>query len=201
MNSRPVILLTCSLFCFSLLVHGQENKISRLLPHHGKIQFAGGIGFMSAGFGYATNNKKFNIDAYYGYVPENLGGIEIHSVTSKVTWIPISRNLCQDIHWQVLTTGVLVNYAFGEQYFFLSPTNYPLKYYGLPTAAHIGFFVGGGLQYRKVGCYFELGSTDKSLGSYVRNVRSLKLTSILNIAFGLKVSFRDKFPGKKLKEE
>jgi hypothetical protein len=189
MKRLRFFLLGCILFPMLLPAQGGKG-VQRFLPHHVKLQFAGGIGFLSAGFGYETKNKKMQADLYYGYVPESAGGIEIHSVTGKFTWLPLSREYKNTVRVDLLTAGVLINYAFGRQYFLFSPENYPLKYYGLPTAAHIGFFAGGGIRYKKTALYYELGTTDKILGSYVRNVRSLAFTDIFNIAIGARVAFR-----------
>jgi hypothetical protein len=192
---KRLLCITLTFLIVPRVFYGQENKNpwTRLLPHHAKLQFAGGIGFISGGVGYQTQNRRLNFDAFYGFVPEGVGGIEIHSVTAKLTWTALKRQLSTDIHWQQLTAGLLLNYAFGDQYFFLSPENYPLAYYGIPTAAHLGLFIGTGIQYRKIGAYIELGTTDRSLASYIRNVRSLPITDILNIAVGIKLSFRDRF--------
>lgn len=175
---------------FPLLMAAQKKSgVNRFLPHHSKLQFAGSIGLLSAGLGYESKNEKFQTDFYYGYVPESAGGIAIHSVTGKFTWTPFSTRIAPGTRLSWLSAGVLVNYAFGKQYFLFSPRNYPLHYYGLPTAAHIGFFAGGGIRRHQLGLYYEIGTTDKMLGSYVRNVRSLNFFDIINLGFGAKFSF------------
>lgn len=169
----------------------QSHKgFSRLLPHHASLQFAGGIGFFSAGVGYGSKNHRLLGDFYYGYVPEQVGGVSIHSVTGKITWAPLSHKLSKTMRWQMLTTGLLVNYAFGKQYFLFAPANYSYSYYGFPTAMHVGIFAGGGFFYKRAQLYYELGTTDKELLSYINNARSLTLSDILNIAIGARISFK-----------
>jgi hypothetical protein len=176
----------------SILAIAQKKKrLQWLVPDHAKVQFAGGIGFLSAGLGYESKNKKFQTDFYYGYVPENVGGINIHSATGKLTWIPLALNLKRNFRLDILTTGLLINYAFGDQYFFLSPEYYPLKYYGVPSALHLGLFVGGGIRWKKLGAYYELGTIDRELSSYVTNARSLSFFDIWNLGIGLRYQFRD----------
>lgn len=189
----PVRLRSLLLCLFlPLFVIAQPHKgIGRLLPHHASLQFAGGIGFFAAGVGYGTKNHRLLGDFYYGYVPEQVGGVAIHSITGKITWAPLSHKLSKTMRWQMLTTGLLVNYAFGKQYFLFSPPNYPYSYYGFPTSLHVGIFAGGGFQYKRLQLYYELGTTDKELLSYIGNTNSLKFGDILNIAVGTRISFRE----------
>lgn len=189
MPAQVRALLLCLLL--PLFTIAQSNKgFSKLVPHHASLQFAGGIGFLSAGVGYGSKNHRLLGDLYYGYVPEQVGGVTIHSITGKITWAPLSHKLSKTMRWQMLTTGVLVNYAFGKQYFLFAPSNYPYSYYGFPTAMHVGIFAGGGFYYKRAQLYYELGTTDKELLSYINNTRSLTLGDILNIAIGTRISFR-----------
>ncbi|MEI9808825.1 MAG: hypothetical protein WDO16_13705 [Bacteroidota bacterium] len=71
----------------------QRTGFARLIPQHIKLQFAGSIGFLSAGFGYESPNKRFQGDFFYGYVPESVGGVTIHSVTAKLTWMAVWKEL------------------------------------------------------------------------------------------------------------
>jgi hypothetical protein len=184
------ILLFYLLITFSVTLPAQQDKVAKaLIPDHGTLQFAGGIGFFSGGIGYDSKSKRFQTDILYGYVPEKLGGVKIHCITGKFTWIAISGRIKHNIRVDWLSTGILINYVFGKQYFFLSPDKYPLKYYGLPTAAHVGIFTGGGLRYKKAGIYYELGTTDRDLASYVGNIKAIPFFDIVNIGVGAKYFF------------
>jgi hypothetical protein len=168
------------------LIAQQTKKKKGILPHHAKLQYAGSIGFLSAGVGYEFAKKKLQADVYYGYVPESIGGINIHSVTGKLTWLPLAveRN---NFTFNLLTAGVLANYAFGKQYDF---SREAFDYYGFPTAAHIGLFVGGGLTRNKLGLYYELGSTDRDIVSFVNNTKGIRFHEIINIGIGARLKFR-----------
>jgi hypothetical protein len=187
MRCRFIYMLFFISFCFSLPAQVRKG-FTKLLPHYVKLQFAGGIGFLSGGFGYESKNKKFQADLSYGYVPENVGGIEIHSVTGKLTWAPVSRRLKNTMQLDLLTTGLYINYAFGKQYFLFSPENYPLKYYGIPSALHMGIFIGEGIRWKRLALYYELGSTDRELSSFITNARSINFTDILNLGIGIRIS-------------
>ncbi|MET0638372.1 MAG: hypothetical protein ABWZ25_20250 [Chitinophagaceae bacterium] len=164
------------------------KRISPLLPDHLNLQFAGAIGLVSAGFGYETKNHRLQGDFLYGYVPERAGGIDIHSVSAKLTWAAVSSQLRKDIRVDWLTTGVLVNYVFGKQYFLFNPKRYPFTYYGFPTAAHVGVSVGGGIYFKKLGLYYELGTTDRYIMSYIESPDAISFTDIFNVGFGARYS-------------
>ena len=43
--------------------------------------------------------------------------------------------------------------------------------------------------FNRTGFYYELGTTDRELISYINNTRSLKVTDIFHLALGIKSSF------------
>lgn len=93
-----------------------------------------------------------------------------------------------------LAVGGLISYTFGKQYFLFSPEYYPYSYYKFPTAMHTGVFVGSRLDKklprgRKIGLYYELGSTDREIIALVQNGKAIRMTDILNLAIGIKTSF------------
>ena len=181
----PRFIIFCLLTLPVCVTAQTAKKKTGIAPHYVKLQFAGSIGFLSAGAGYEFAKKKLQADGYYGYVPERIGGINIHSVTGKLTWLPLSLEH-KKTTYNLLTAGFLVNYAFGKQYDFSEEA---FEYYGFPTAAHIGLFVGGGIKRNRLGLYYELGSTDRDIVSYVNNTKSIRFHEILNIGIGAKWSF------------
>lgn len=170
------------------------SRRHKLLPDHVKVQYAGGIGFTSLGLGYQSRNDRLEGDFYYGYVPKSVGGDNIHAVSSKLTWYPVKKVDLKSLELRPLSAGVLLSYTFGKQYFLFSPENYPYSYYNFPTALHAGVFIGGRVDKpfkngKRVGLYYELGSNDREISSYLSNRNSLKLSEILNLALGVRTSF------------
>lgn len=164
------------------------------LPQYVKFQFAGGIGLISVGFGYESKNKKVEGDFYYGYVPEKRGGVEIHTVSSKLSWFPLKKVRYKGVGFRPLSLGTWVNYTFGKQYFLFSPENYPYNYYKFPTAMHMGAFMGGQVEVskskrKKLSFYYELGTTDVDVVSYATNVNAIQFSQIFNLGLGVKTSF------------
>ncbi|MET0466788.1 MAG: hypothetical protein ABW007_26745 [Chitinophagaceae bacterium] len=182
-------LLLIGFQCLGGFLFAQFNKGSSLLPHHAQVQYAGNIGFVSAGIGYATKNEKLQADLYYGYLPKRIGGTTIHSITGKFTASLIDRNYRKaDISF--LNLGFLVNYAFGDQYFLFSPDNYPYNYYRFPTAAFVGLVVGGSYKKGPYNFYYEVVAADRDMISFANNPSSIKFTEIWSFGAGVKMKLR-----------
>ncbi|HLO36897.1 MAG TPA: hypothetical protein VK173_00260 [Lacibacter sp.] len=181
-----------AIICISILPVGtmaqSEKSKTGILPHHAKVQFAGSIGFISVGAGYEfAKKKKLHVDFFYGYVPKKIGGINIHTITGKLTWIPVSLQK-GDFKVDLLTAGVLVNYAFGKQY---RLSRESLIYYGFPTAVHVAVFAGGALTKNKIGIYYEVGITDKELITFASNLKGgIKFHEIVNIGIGARIKLQ-----------
>ena len=193
MGKERIIIALC-LFLSGAAAAEDTSRRHRLLPDHVKVQYAGGIGFTSVGLGYQSRNDRLEGDFYYGYVPKSVGGVYIHTVSSKLTWHPIKKIALKSVEFRPLSAGVTLSYTFGKQYFLFWPENYPYTYYDFPTALHTGVFIGGRVDKpfksgRRVGLYYELGSNDREITSFIQNGRSLRLTDILNLALGIRTSF------------
>jgi hypothetical protein len=187
-------LLTCVILSEKLLA--QNGFLRTLVPHHLKIQHGGGIGYLAFGPGYTNSNKKLEYDLLYGYLPEKIGGVAIHSATFKCSWIPFSIETHKMIV-KPLVTGGLLNYAFGKQYFSFNPPNYSYGYYNFPTAINSAIFLGGRAgknvwpagKKKEISIYYELLIFDRELISYIGNTRVLDFDDIFTLGFGLKFAF------------
>ena len=186
-----------SCLCLSWL-QGYTQLVPVSLPQafakgwHAKAQFAGSIGFLSLGAG--RSGKKLEADLWYGYVPKSLGGVPIHAVTAKATWLPVKPVYWKGVVLRPLSLGGFVSYTPGSQYFLFNPEQYPFDYYSYPTAGHIGLFAGGqmAIQPQKMprlgqwAVYYELGTTDVRVASYFTNTSSLTLPDLFTLGFGIK---------------
>lgn len=183
-----------------MTVRAQDSSIKKrhwTWPHHVKTQFAGGIGFVSIGAGYANKKEKLEADLFYGYVPESLGGVTIHAATAKFAWWPFKAIPMSKVALKPLAAGLLVNYTFGKQYFGFTPRYYPFSYYDHPTSVHAGVFIGSQLQTKKKAkgpikqwaLYYELLTYDVELVSYLGNTHTLSPADIVTLGIGVKAKF------------
>jgi len=179
-------------------ISAQKKGFKIKPPDHIEVQYAGGIGFISIGAGYSTKNQKLEGDLYYGYLPKSVGGISIHSISGKVTWIPIHPVIIKKYQLEPLMAGLIVNYSFGKQYYSFDPPYYPYRYYSFPTAIHSALFLGSRIDHnfptntfvRQLSLYYEILSFDREIISLVSNPKSLQVTDIVTLALGIRVSLQ-----------
>src|SRR6187399_2558517 len=177
-------------------ISAQKKGFKIKPPDNIKLQYAGGMGFISIGAGYTTKNQKLEGDLYYGYLPESIGGVSIHSISGKVTWIPIHSVSIKKCQVEPLMTGLIVNYSFGKQYSSFDPPYYPYRYYSFPTAIHSALFLGSRIGYnfpeqsyvKRISVYYEILSFDREIISLVSNTKSLQLADIFTLSLGVKIN-------------
>jgi hypothetical protein len=176
----------------------QKKSFNLLVPDHVKVQYAGGIGFIAVGIGYSSKNKKSEGDLYYGYLPESIGGVRIHSISTKFVWIPVNTVRVKKYMLEPIMTGLIVNYSFGQQYFGFDPPNYPYRYYSFPTAIHSALFLGSRIRSNsptntfvsRLSLYYEILSFDREIISLVSNPKSLHITDIVTLSLGVKLNIK-----------
>lgn len=167
------------------------------VPDHIKMQFAGNIGFISGGPGYVSRNQSLETDLLVGFLPEKFGGDALVTISAKTTYSPWRIRLKNSYFIIPFSMGAYLSYTFGPQFDSKWPSYYPSGYYWWATAIRSGAYVGGkvGKQItvskRKstVELYYELGSYDLLMISYVQNRKFLSLPAISNLSFGVKLSF------------
>lgn len=191
------ILLTGYLFAQSSEINS-SSKFSRFIPVQAKLQFAGNIGFFSAGAGYQYMKDKIDLDLIYGYVPEIYGG-HLHTFTIKNTWTPFkSIKIDAKTEADLFTIGIPLSYTFGKNYFFLPPKDqYPKRYYDYSSALRIGIFGGGRIKYAfgsdklitESAFYYELGTYDLMVHNYIFNIGKMKFTDLFSLGLGMQFKF------------
>ena len=200
MKKRGLYFLPMILLTVQVLAGSADSTATRhwCIPDHIKIQFAGNIGFMSAGAGYGFAKNKFELDLMYGYVPPVYGG-NLHTLTIKNTWIPIKSLYAGDrIKFDILTLGIPISYTFGKQFFFVPPKDqYPSRYYDYSSALRFGFFAGGKVHYelpgscfREAGIYYELGTYDLLIHNYLFNKDSMRFGNLFSLALGVQFKLK-----------
>jgi hypothetical protein len=199
MRRRIIILLT--LLYVSGSSYGQdasEKEKKWYVPEYTKWQFAGAIGFISGGVGYVHSKEKMETELMLGFLPKSIGGDHLTSLTVKTNFLPWKVPLKEN-KWDLipLQLGGYLSYTFGSEFDTFLPEQYPSGYYWWPSSLRLGMFAGSRIRYytgaeSKLGpidVYYELGTYDLKLISYVLNVESLSVFDMLNISFGVKVEF------------
>lgn len=188
---------------FLLLVFSQNTTArqypntepSHFLPDHITGQFAGNIGVLSAGFGYASSSGKLSSDLMIGYVPRFIGDATIITIAQKNTFK--GRNFrYQKLHNLYPSLGFSINIETGNSSFLQLPSEYPNGYYST-NAIKFGLFAGLNYEgkvkpdsrFKQLVYYAEVGT----LGSYVYyNIKRKEYFNpdILSLALGVKIKLQ-----------
>jgi hypothetical protein len=167
------------------------------VPDHIKLQFAGNIGFISGGPGYLSRNKTLETDVLFGFLPQKYGGDALITITAKTTYSPWRIPLKNQYYIAPFSLGAYLSYTFGPQFDSKWPSYYPSGYYWWATSFRPGAYVGGKIgreaivskKRRGLELYYELGSYDLLMISYVQNTKYLKLSDIVSLSLGVKMAF------------
>jgi hypothetical protein len=171
------------------------------VPKSATVQYAGSIGYFSAGIGYHLNKSgKSTLDFMYGYVPVAKGG-DLSIITGKFAWRPFKINLTD---WAVLhpiNPGAFLSYHAGSNFDSKWDDNeYPKGYYWWSTAfrPHISFSTEvkvntkklfPALKLKSITLYSEANTNELYAISYFQNKRDLNLDKIFKLGLGAKVHF------------
>ncbi len=177
------------------------QKLQFLIPDEAVVQYAGSIGYLSAGAGYEIfGNKRGNLSFHYGYVPESKGG-ELHIATVKLAYKPWQIALKDWGRLYPFNPGFFVSYTFHKDLSVAFPSGqYPGDYYYWSEAIrpHLSFnseieldppplLQNKGI--RALGLYIEANTNDYYLINYLQNTSALKIDDIFQLGVGLRVKF------------
>lgn len=164
-------------------------------PDHVKVQYAGAIGYVSPGVGWATRDRGVEADVFFGWVPQAIVGEDVYSLTGKLSFQPWRQRIGQRWLVRPLSGGLQITYTFGSQYFVRAPPQYPSGYWDGPSALRGAVAVGGSAAYltgraiREVGVYWELVALDLRMVYWVRNPRTVGPEDVFTLALGVRLGF------------
>jgi hypothetical protein len=183
---------------WSHALNAQENKRRKwYVPDFAVAQYAGSIGFLSAGAGYDIFKGKAHVDLLIGYVPEFTGSKSLETITLKFTASPLKIPVNKNITVDPLTSGVYFCYTPGKEFSSDLPSWYPDGYYWWSEAIRANIFIGGKVKIvanrlkngSYITPYYEIGTNEIKLVSYFQNGRSLNIWTILHAGVGVRYHF------------
>lgn len=169
-----------------------------LIPSHTVVQYAGSIGFLSAGIGWDYGKRdQWETTVLLGYLPKYHSDKNKVTFTLKQNYTPWSITLKPErLTVEPLTCGLFFNTIFSDEFWVDEPDRYPEGYYGFSTRIRTHLFVGQRLTHhfkgkdkkgRSLTAYYELNTCDLYLVSLVTNPHYLKIGDILSLAVGIKM--------------
>lgn len=157
-------------------------------------QYAGSVGFLSAGYTRTMVKNKLELGLAYGYLPASKGGT-VHTASFKFTYNPFAKRKT-GIHIEPLA-GFFIAQHFGNNLGVLWGDNYPKKYYWWPRALRTHVFIAGQISWYvnkkkidRMALYLEANTNDLYISSYYTNPKSLQFSDIIYLGAGLKLYFR-----------
>lgn len=174
----------------------QRSFKQRITPRHVGIQYAGSIGYMSAGFGYDLS-KKTELSFHYGYVPEVKGG-ELHIAAVKFEYKPFRIPLGKGLVMHPINPVVFASYTFANGFSLgFDSDQYPKGYYFWSPALreHLGFsseleIMGDkSSRIKSISLYTEANTNDLYMVSWYENRTTTPFYKIFKLGFGVKMNF------------
>jgi hypothetical protein len=189
-------LLFASVFSAKIFAHPKDLDSIRsnrwYVPHYVPLQFAGNIGFFSAGLGYTSNHDNYHLNLLYGYVPASVAKTDIHTITAKNIF-PLTRYPLRNNQMLVPYLGIGLTVEIGGNSFFRMPSNFPDGYYDFPKNLHVIAYGGARLQhlfpekaslFRGLEFYAEGGTIDLYVWYKVTS-NEIKFDQIFSLALGV----------------
>lgn len=177
-------------------IHRYRKTWEALIPTHTKLQYAGGMGLLSAGIGWDYGkHAQWETDLLIGFIPRYSSKHFKMTFTLKQNYIPWSIYLGENFSLEPLECGIYFNTVFSDNFWVEEPERYPKGYYGFSTRVRTHVFVGQRIrmdippEYRffakSVTAFYELSSCDFYVISAFTN-RYLTPADYLRLSFGLK---------------
>jgi hypothetical protein len=160
------------------------------------VQYAGNIGFISAGVGYASRTRNYEFGLLYGYVPKSMAGTYIHTITGKNTF-PVTRCQLKNNKLLIPYVGLGVSLEVGGNAFFRMPDHFPDSYYHYPKNMRVLAYGGAKVQHffsenfhglSGVELFAEAGTLDLYVW-YTAMSNEIKLHEIFSLAIGVNFLF------------
>ena len=174
--------------------HKRYAGWERIKPTHIKMQYAGGMGVLSTGFGWDYGKRcQWETDVFFGYLPKKYAEKFRLTFTLKQNYIPWSMSF--DEHWNLepFYCGLYFTTIAGEEFWSKEPGRYPNHYYNISTKIRPSIFFGQRMGFnpnyrlvKNIQLWYEVGTNELYLISKITN-KSLKMKDILRFSFGIKV--------------
>jgi len=176
-------------------VNQDTPKYKKFLPDYVKLQFAGGIGFISPGIGYTFFNNKLDVSLFYSYIPKSMTVDDLHSISLQFTGKLLQFSLSKNIDIYPLNIGIFAHHTFGSEFWVIQPDKYSKGYYWWYPGINAGFILGGEIKTKLfanktpasgIAFYVRVGSRGLYVASKAGN-SSIPLKDIIELGFGVAI--------------
>lgn len=203
-NMKTLVIKIFMLLFLAQTAKAQEDSIRPkhwIIPKSAITQYAGSIGFFSAGIGYNVNRSgNSTLDLHYGHVPASKGG-SLHIITAKFAYRPFHIKINNNTTLSPLNPGFFLSYHAGSNFDSTwDDDNYPKGYYWWSTAFRPHISLSNELSFKsekilkltgikKLSFYSEFNTNELYFVSFFQNSRYLGLNDIFKLGFGTRIYF------------
>lgn len=180
---------------YSPSVQRYQNIWKSLIPRYGKIQYAGSMGFLSAGTGWVYGkNDQWETDLLIGIIPRFSSNRAKATLTVKQNFMPWKIRPDKRVYIEPLACGMYLNTILDNEFWIKEPEKYPSGYYDFSTKLRMHIFAGQRISYmydkndlnKKITLFYELSTSDLYFISAATN-KYLRLRDVLSLSFGVKL--------------
>ncbi|HPQ52885.1 MAG TPA: hypothetical protein PK253_06510 [Spirochaetota bacterium] len=165
------------------------------IPDLISVQTAGYIGYAAGGIGYLCFHRFWESTLFYGYVPEEIGGREIHTLSWKNSIYPIRIAVGEICELSPLYLGTTFLFALDKSVHWQYSTDCPDWYYP-PTGFHVALNIGIQVLIKSQlfqiihGFYAEITMLDTYMKAYFWDDHEhLAFNDCATLALGYKIIF------------
>ncbi|WP_379092638.1 hypothetical protein [Pedobacter sp. UC225_65] len=179
-------------------LHAQSSFFSRLKPDQVSLQYAGSIGFISAGAGYQLGPKeKTFLSLHVGYIPESLGG-EMTIVAVKFEYKPFAIKIKDKIIIHPINPTIFPSYTLGQNFDFkFEKPQYRKGYYFWSSALRLHLAFGSEIKLltnktskiKALSLYAEANTNDLYMISWFKNRALTPFHDIFKMGYGVRMYF------------
>lgn len=175
----------------------QSKFWKSLIPDQAGLQYAGSIGFISAGAGYDLLNEKAALNFNVGYIPESLGG-ELTIISVKFQYKPFNIPIGDKIIVQPFNPVFFPSYTLGQNFDFkFEKPKYQEGYYFWSSALrlHLGASTEVKIlnkpdaKIKALSLYAEANTNDLYLLSWFQNRTYTPFYRMFKMGYGVKMYF------------
>ena len=195
MKTYHIKLITILLFAsgniFAAENANKKVKLTKKIfsPDYINLQYAGNLGLGSVGLGYVSVKNKNTIGFSYGFLPESINNVEVHTFSLKrVFHISKHRFSKRSLGTSYMGTNIILSKT--KNTYIKFPDHFPSKYY-FTNAVHFAPFIGVKFDniltnkkklYRYP--YIEIGTIDYYLFNSIK-YKQLDFVDCLNVSMGV----------------
>ena len=178
-------------------LYAQDSFFSRFKPDEVNIQYAGSIGFLSAGAGYHFFKEKTTLSFHVGYIPEKLGG-EMTILAVKFEYKPFAIKIKDKVIIHPINPTFFPSYTLGQNFDFkFEKPQYRRGYYFWSSALRLHLAFGTEVKLltnktskiKALSLYAEANTNDLYMISWFKNRELAAFRDIFKMGYGVKMYF------------